>query len=93
MLIFFCPGKISVPPAKSIPPLNTMLFKTAAPRMIEWKTEHLCLIIVVSNERHPSHYHLWISDSCIQTLGESTLSILEARGTVLQGDAFQLMIE
>lgn len=32
------------------------------------------------------------SDSCIQTLGEATLSILEARGTILQGGAFQLMM-
>ena len=91
-MLNFCPGKIFVPPAKSIPPFNTMFFKTAAPRMIEWKTEHLCLIIVFSNERRPSNYDLWISDSCIQTLGEATLSILEARGTILQGGAFQLMM-
>ena len=60
--------------------------------MIEWKTEHLCLITVFSNERRPSHYHLWISDSCVQTLREATWSILEARGTVLQGGVFQLMM-
>lgn len=78
-----------VPPGKSLPPLNTVFFKTAAPRMIEWKTEHLCLITVFSNERGPSHY---LSDSCIQTLGEATRSILEARGAVLQGGVFQLMM-
>ena len=81
-----------VPPGKSLPPLNTVFFITAAPRMIEWKTEHLCLITVFSNERRPSHYHLWISDSCVQTLWEATWSILEARGTVLQGGVFQLMM-